>query len=70
MEKLFIENKKGGNKMTTSFREKLQKVAVVCLASLASIIVVIILAVIIFVYDLVGIARGYYIFLKAKITRK
>ncbi len=53
--------------MTTSFREKLQKVAVVCLAS---IIVVIILAVIIFVYDLVGIARGYYIFLKAKITRK
>ena len=56
--------------MATSFREKLRKIVVACLASLMSIIVVIILAIIIFASNPIGAVRGCYIFLKTKITEE
>ena len=56
--------------MAVRFRKKLQKVAVICLASLISIIVVVILAIIMFASDPIGATRGCYIFLKTEIAEK
>ena len=62
--------KEEGNKTAVSFRKKLRKIIVTCLAFLISIIVVVVLAIIMFIKDPVGVMRGCCIFLKTKIIKK